>query len=112
MLSRIKYTVKFPIKRLKGAVNDLGARKTCQRGLQMEHAHMQRTEELIEYLPEGFRWYEPGIGFTCEARDNGLESFVECLETHSYMCQFSVFYGYSYYCSCTARVYVAKKLEL
>jgi hypothetical protein len=82
-----------------------------KRGSQMERAHMQRSEELIEYRPEGCKWYKPGLGFTCAVKDNGLESFVECLEVDSYMCRFSVFYGYSYYCSCPARVYMAKKLK-
>ena len=77
----------------------------------MGNAHMQRTEELIEYSPQGCKWYKPGFGFTCKARDNGLESFVECLEMHSYMCKSSVFYGYSYYCSSPARVHIAKELK-
>jgi hypothetical protein len=62
-------------------------------------------------LPKEFKWFKPGLGFTCKAKDIGLESFVNCLEIDSYMCPFSVFYGYSNYCSCPARVHAAKELE-
>ena len=79
----------------------------------MEPAYVQEIEKAANGLdlPQNFEWYKPGLGFTCKARDIGLESYVNCLETHSYLCPFSVFYGYANYCSCTARVYVAKQLE-
>jgi hypothetical protein len=79
---------------------------------QMEHAHMERTEELIEYSPEDCNWYKPGCGFTCEAKDIGVDAYVECLEKDSYGCQFSISYGYSRYCSCPARVYIAKNSKI
>jgi hypothetical protein len=47
---------------------------------QMEDAHMERTEELIEYSPENCKWYKPGCGFTCEAMDIGVDAYVKCLE--------------------------------
>jgi hypothetical protein len=55
--------------------------------------------------------YEPGVGFTCKAKDVGLDSYVECLEKDSPWCPFSVSHGYSYYCKSPARVYFAKKVK-
>jgi hypothetical protein len=59
-------------------------------------------------LPKDFKWFKPGLGFTCKAKDIGLDSYVECLETNS--CPFSVRFGYGYYCKCPARVRAAKEI--
>ena len=64
----------------------------------------------IELLQD-CKWFKPGLGFTCKAIDVGLDSFVECLEKNSHECPFSVSRGYSYYCKCPLRVYIARKLK-
>jgi len=76
----------------------------------MEQAHVQGVEELMHEteLPKDFKYYKPGVGFTCKAKDVGMESYLACLEER----KFSVgFFGDRYYCSCSARIYVAKILE-
>jgi hypothetical protein len=62
-------------------------------------------------LPEECEWFTPGSGFTCQARDVGLDAYVECLEKESCRCPFSVSYAYSYFCTFPPRVYVVKELE-
>jgi hypothetical protein len=79
----------------------------------MKDADMLVIERAINglKLPAGFKWHEPGVGFTCKARDIGLGSFAECLETQSYSCPFSVSYEDAYYCKCFPRVYIARELK-
>lgn len=83
----------------------------------METASMQQIKHEAEYaihglgLPQGCEWFRPGFGFTCKAKDIGLDSYVECLEKDSVKCPFSVSYAYSFYCKCFARVNLAKAIE-
>jgi hypothetical protein len=74
---------------------------------------MQEVEKAINglRLPKDFKWFKPGFGFTCKARDIGLGSFAECLEKDSFMCPFSVSFDDSYYCKCFPRVYIASELK-
>jgi hypothetical protein len=76
----------------------------------MEQAYAQQIEEAMPGLKllDHCKFYKPGVGFTCNATDVGLDSYLECLEEDSCRCPFSVAYAYSYYCSCPARVYMAK----
>ncbi|UCD88191.1 MAG: hypothetical protein JSV01_10775 [Desulfobacterales bacterium] len=81
----------------------------------MEHAnmHMQDIANALhglKLLIESER-YQPGAGFTCKAKDIGLDCYAECLEKDSNSCPFSVPYGRAYYCTSPARVYIAKELE-
>jgi hypothetical protein len=80
---------------------------------QKQEADLQRIEETMlgSRLIEDCKWYKSGFGFTCKARDVGLDSYVECLETQSHMCPFSLSYAYSYYCSCRGRAIITKKFE-
>jgi hypothetical protein len=55
--------------------------------------------------------YKREVGFTCEAKDVGLDCYAECLEIDADSCPFSVSYGRSYFCTSPARVYIAKELE-
>jgi hypothetical protein len=79
----------------------------------MGHAHMQEIEKAINGLKlrEDCKWFKRGFGFSCKAKDVGLDSFVECLEKDSCRCPFSVSYAYSFYCSCPPRVYIARELK-
>lgn len=54
--------------------------------------------------------YKPELGFTCNALDIGLDSYVRCLEQGS-ECLFAVPYADSRFCKCPARVYFVKELE-
>jgi hypothetical protein len=79
----------------------------------MGKALIQQTVETmpgLRLLAECKR-FKPGIGFTCKAKDIGLDSFVQCLEKDARWCPFSVSYAYSYFCKSPARVYAVKELE-
>jgi hypothetical protein len=94
-------------------MNGLNVHTQCQRGSQMEHAHIQEVEKRIYglRLHKDCRWFQPGSGFTCKAEDVGLDLYVECLEKNSNECPFSMSYADSHYCTSAARVYIAKILE-
>ena len=55
--------------------------------------------------------YKPGVGFTCKAKDVGLDTYAECLEKDSQSCPFSISYANSHYCTSPLRVYAAKKVK-
>ena len=109
----MKCKPKIPIRGLKAVGNDLNAHTQRQRGSQMEHAHMQEIEKTINglKLPGDCKWFKQGFGFSCKAKDIGLDSFVECLEKDSCWCPFSVSYGCSSYCKCPSRIYIARELK-
>jgi hypothetical protein len=78
----------------------------------MEKAFIQQIVKSMpgqKLLAECER-YKSGLGFTCQAIDVGLDSYVRCLEKDS-DCPFSVPYAGSNFCKCPARVYVAKELR-
>jgi hypothetical protein len=104
---------KESLKEGSAGVNVLGAHSPCQRGSRKEGANFQEVEKAINGLrmPKDFKWFKPGLGFTCKAKDIGLGSFAECLEAQSYMCPFSVSFDNSYYCKCFPRVYIATELK-
>lgn len=72
--------------------------------------HMDDTDNQLDGLKllAECKRYEPGIGFSCKARDVGLDSFAECLEKDAYRCPFSVSYARTHYCISPARVNVAQ----
>ncbi|UCD87471.1 MAG: hypothetical protein JSV01_06890 [Desulfobacterales bacterium] len=67
----------------------------------------EETMPAVKLLTECKR-FKPGVGFTCKAKDIGLDAFVQCLEEDSFRCPFSVRYSHSYFCRSAARVYAAK----
>jgi hypothetical protein len=64
----------------------------------------------LRLLTESER-YKPGVGFTCKAKDVGLDTFAECLEKDSHSCPFSMSCGDSPFCISPLRVYAAKKVK-
>ena len=79
----------------------------------MEQDYKKEIEEIINAFecPKDFECYKSGFEVLCNARDVGLELFVECLEKNPVWCKFSISYGYSYLCDCPLRVFISKKLE-
>ena len=77
----------------------------------------QKMKEDIEKIisgmecAKGFKCYESGFNDLCRAKDIGIESFVECLETKTKGCAFSFPFGLSHLCQCSLRIYVAKNLN-
>ena len=78
----------------------------------MEQRHEQEIEKIISQIacPKDFTCYKERFHSLCKTKDVGLESYVQCLDDNPNRCTFSVRYGYSYYCRCPLRVYVAKNL--
>ena len=72
----------------------------------------KEIEGIISQIqcPKGFRCYKSGFGELCQAKDIGLQSFVECLEEAAQTCPFAVPFASRYLCRCPLRIYVAKKL--
>lgn len=60
--------------------------------------------------PKDFVCYNSGFNSLCNAKDIGIESFVECLEKKK-GCKFSFRFALIYLCKCPIRVYIAKKLK-
>ena len=77
----------------------------------MEQTYEKEIEEIIGQTacPKGFACHRSAFEVLCKAKDIGVESFVVCLEEEPFECKFSLPFGYSYYCRCPLRVYVAKK---
>jgi hypothetical protein len=80
----------------------------------MEQNYKREIEEIVSQTPcpKNFRCYEQGFRDLCPVRDIGLELFVICLDSSPNGCTFSVRYGYSNYCRCPLRVYVAKQFKM
>jgi hypothetical protein len=80
---------------------------------QKTETDIQRLEKALPgpRLLEDCRYFKPGVGFRCKARDVGLDSYVECLAIDSYTCPFSLSHAYTCYCLCRARVFIAKALQ-
>jgi hypothetical protein len=57
-----------------------------------------------------FECYKSPFGVLCKAEDIGLESYVRCLEENPQFCQFSVPFGYAYFCDSPVRVHICRKL--
>jgi hypothetical protein len=75
----------------------------------MRTSDKHKLAERIEECPKGCKYCEAeGL---CMAKDIGLKTFVECLEKRSFECESSISYGRVSYCSCPARVYIAKSMN-
>ena len=81
--------------------------------MELARIHMDdaaHASDGLKLLIESER-YKPGIGFSCKAKDVGLDTYAECLEEDSHRCPFSMSYADAYYCTSPARVYVAKAVK-
>ena len=79
----------------------------------MEESTRKTIEKIIAGMScrKDFKCYKSNLSQLCKAKDVGLESFLECLEENPRDCEFSISYGYSYYCRCPVRVYIARELS-
>jgi hypothetical protein len=79
----------------------------------MEKDYKREIEEIIGAMecPKDFLCYKSGLENLCKAKDIGVESLLECLEKEPQDCNFSISFGYSYFCQCPLRIYLAKKLS-
>ncbi|HUU49944.1 MAG TPA: hypothetical protein VMW81_03165 [Nitrospinota bacterium] len=80
----------------------------------LQKEQKRRIEKIIARMecPKDFICYKSGFENLCEARDVGLESFLECLEKNPWECTFSISFGTAYYCRCPLRFYIIKELKV
>ena len=79
----------------------------------MEQHHADQIGKIIKNMnyPKEFVCCKSEFEDLYRARDVGLESYIKCLEENPEKCVFSLFFGYSYFCTCPLRIYIAKKLK-
>lgn len=60
--------------------------------ISLESKQKKDIENIISHIqcPKGFSCYKSGFADLCQARDIGLESFIECLEEDPQACPFVV----------------------
>jgi len=61
--------------------------------------------------PKHFACAEKGFERLCKARDFGLDAYLECLEENPLSCPFAIPFGFSHFCQCPLRGYLARKLK-
>lgn len=83
----------------------------------MKEVNKYEIEEIMEKMdcPKDFACYKANFENLCEAKDMRIEGFIECgcgSCNHSPSdCKFGFDFGYSYFCSCPLRVFVAKRMK-
>jgi len=63
------------------------------------------------HCPKNFKCAEKGFEYLCNARDFGVENYLDCLEKDPSACSFALSFGSGYVCQCPLRVYLSKKLK-
>lgn len=61
--------------------------------------------------PSDFECHESGFKNLCKAEYRGLDEFANCLENNDIKCRFRMPFGFGVFCTCSLRVYIAKKLS-
>lgn len=79
----------------------------------MEQGRENELKDIMAGLVchKGFKCYKSGFEALCKAEDVGLESHLICREEDPPACHFSWDIGSAFYCTCPARVYIAKTLR-
>lgn len=80
---------------------------------EMREEDRRLIEEIIGGMtcPKGFRCAESGFENLCQARDFGVESYLDCLDQSREHCRFALPFADIYLCQCPLRVFLAKKLR-
>jgi len=79
----------------------------------MKEEDKKKIEEIISGLKceKNFKCADSGFEILCKAKDFGVDSYLECLESDPQKCSFALSFGYGYLCQCPIRVYLAKRLK-
>lgn len=59
--------------------------------------------------PKDFECYKSGSNDPHRTRDVGIESFLECLQENPNGCEYSLSFGYSWFCRCPLQMYLVKQ---
>ncbi len=78
--------------------------------VRMEEDIKEGIKEIIGQCPHEPCCIEIGFDKSCKVRNVGLKDYIVCLEEGASLCQFSVTYGSTHFCTCPRRVYMFKKL--
>lgn len=62
--------------------------------------------------PKNFRCVTSNFQELCKAEDGGLEDYLICHDQNSSTCDFSLSFGFSHFCRCPLRIFIARKLGL
>lgn len=75
--------------------------------------HLEKIKEIMKNMkcPKHFECCRLGDEDTCQAKDIGLESLVECTRKDPVGCDYSLSFGYSWFCQCPLQLYVAKEMN-
>ena len=79
----------------------------------MEPDHEKEIRQIIAEFdcPKDFVCYKSGFSNLCEAKDIGLERYLECFHESPEKCMFLLSYANVHYCDCPLRLYIARKLK-
>jgi hypothetical protein len=78
----------------------------------MEQDRKKEIEELVgQKCQRDFKCYKFTADVFLKAKDIGSALFLDCLEENPIECQFSISFGYSYFCRCPLRVFISKNLK-
>ena len=79
----------------------------------MNEEQREKIDKILKEItcPSGCRCSDAEPGDLCKARSFGVHSLLECLEDVPENCTFSVAFGGSYFCKCSARLKIAEVLE-
>ncbi|OHB65571.1 MAG: hypothetical protein A2Y77_06405 [Planctomycetes bacterium RBG_13_62_9] len=77
--------------------------------MEITQEHASRIEELMAGLecPKEFICYKSGFTHLCRVRKTGTRGFLECLDSDSRNCQFSLPFNDPPACLCPVRIYLA-----
>lgn len=78
--------------------------------------HESRMEEIEKIMaevncPKKFECCQSHFQNLCKVKFSGAESVIECLGPERGKCVFSLAFGYSYFCQCPMRVYIARNFN-
>ena len=76
----------------------------------MREEHRRKIGAIMAEMqcPKGFACAENGFVRLCEARDFGVDKYVDCLDGSPVGCPFALAFGGGHLCRCPLRVYLAK----
>ena len=79
----------------------------------MEEKTKKELEEIIYKMecPKEFVCYKSEFKTLCRAKDIGLKLYLQCLEEQPDQCKFSFRCRDEFYCDCSLRMYISKKLK-
>jgi hypothetical protein len=80
--------------------------------MDIQDEHRKQIEEIMSHMKcsHDFQCYKSGFTNLCRCRKLGNR--FECLDERASDCGLSFPFGYSYFCQCRLRIYLAKDLEL